>query len=214
MGVTASIQQEKLRGIPGFKMALVVLLLGVFVGGTFPIGPVIPAVTAICALVAGIKIFRALRRRNADYAQNPSFRRAYYTISAIAVVCLVLSGIYSTARAASMDPADKIMMWSGTVTSRRWERLLHGADPNVLEQNRELVRITDDEEGANAAKRLAKSSQSRQDMLLIVDALARHERSQYSYLAGSYRTALKTITALDLPDTATAVMWRAEIEKL
>lgn len=112
-----------------------------------------------------------------------------------------------------MDKADKIIMWAGTVVSRRWERQLQDGQPETLQQNRKILKQPQHYESGEAAVRLAKYSKSKDDALLILDALAATQKDLYGPQQ-DYRAALQRMTGLDLPSTASAAVWQKELANL
>lgn len=196
--------EVQLPHIPSVFLAAVASACALLLTLIFPIfvGPLLLLLLLPRPFLATFKVLR----RKSEFSRGA--RRVVARMAIMAAVAFAVSGVVEFRRAAGMDEAEKIAMWSGTATSRIWQRRLQAAEPASLPQYRKLLRIAPASyEAVESARRLIAAGDPATELPHIVEAARRAAQIPDSYIVPSYRKVLESATSTSLPATSTPEQW-------
>ena len=202
--IISAISKVRFTGIPKVYFALP-LALGGSMLSAWMLGPLTTLPFAFPAFAASVDV----------WARTPKKPRKRWGVRAMRVVGVVFLGLFAltgyleTVKAAGMDEADRIIMWSGTGTGRAKLYRLEKEEPESLPVYREILRRGKSYELGLVARRVAVIGSATEDVPLLIDALERTQRNAPgNFWEDDVQGALRQISGLDPPGEPGPGVWR------
>ena len=201
LSVVITMHKDTILGIPSFGKALL-LVLGLVVAGLMVIGPLGVLLLLLSYPLVAWRTFR----KNDEPKLNKKLKQALkkVTVTGLACICgLIFYGIFLHS---VRTPSEFILNWENTYPGRADLQELIRSGPESLPDLRIIIEKGNILSRAIAAEGISYLGEPDMDMPLLIRAIGKCQDN--SSCKSSVGYALKKLSGIDLPETASSQMWQ------
>lgn len=208
LSVVVSIHGNKIAGIPSLVKALLLVLFLLIIGAML-IGPI-----GVLLLLTPYPVVAWRAFKNNYQTLNKRIKNTLKIISLITLIAFLGLISYSISILRSRTPSEYILKWENTAPSRMYLKGIAKLGPEYLPYLREVTEKGKISSVVIAVEGLADFGQSDIDVPILIRTLLRYQGDDsFKEHAQKFGTALRKLSGLNLPDTASYREWREDWEK-